>query len=174
MKIALLISVLLHAMLFVSFDLSGLGDSKNGNPEQLKQGTSDINKDIMPAPKKDTVTMKIISIPKPAESKSKVAMKKKTKKQQDAEDKAKANDCKYYFWGIGVTSNSDRTGTCIVGTVYPDYPAAQNGLKPGDRIINPDCGSIRGEEGTTLDLVWERNGQYFSKTIHRGKICIGN
>ncbi len=80
---------------------------------------------------------------------------------------------------------SDRIDRAIVMVVMPGYPAATDGLRPGDRIVGVSVGgkdvtaanqlvdTIHGALGKTIDVTYEQDG--VAKTIHiRPKPCPQN
>lgn len=87
------------------------------------------------------------------------------------------------FVGIGIYMVADEeSGRVVVYYPIPESPAERAGLKAGDFIISVNgteytyedfeniSDYIKGEEGTTVDLVVERNGERLSFSIVREKI----
>jgi carboxyl-terminal processing protease len=85
------------------------------------------------------------------------------------------------YVGIG-TEMALRDGAVIVLTVYPDSPAARAGLLPGDHIVSVDGKStegltmadlvplVRGDAGSNISLVIDRNGAALSFSMTREQI----
>ena len=91
------------------------------------------------------------------------------------------------FTGIGIYMVADEeNGKIIVVQPIPDSPAEKAGIKPGDAIINVDgkdysyedfytiADHIKGEEGTKVNLIIERDGKEISFEITRAKIEINS
>lgn len=87
------------------------------------------------------------------------------------------------YCGIGIhISLTKNTGEAKIVGVMPDTPAKKGGIKSGDIIkkvdnivVNKDnyyeaSNAIKGEEGTTVKLVVERDGKEISFNIKREKI----
>ena len=87
------------------------------------------------------------------------------------------------FYGIGIYMVADEeSGRVVVYYPIPDTPAEKAGIKPGDKIIkvdgieytNKDLSDIskyiKGEAGTKVNLVIERDGKELSFDIERAKI----
>lgn len=86
------------------------------------------------------------------------------------------------YSGIGVHISLSSNGEAKIIGVMPDTPAKKSGIKAGDKIIkindlvvNKDnyhqaSDAIKGEEGTTVVLVVERNGKQLTFTVTRMKI----
>lgn len=85
------------------------------------------------------------------------------------------------FSGIGVTVRPDPKGLTVV-SVIEDTPAADAGLRDGDRIVavgskplqgRPSSyatGLIRGEPGTQVTITVERDGRRSTKSIERAEV----
>ncbi len=99
-------------------------------------------------------------------------------KLQEYEEEVRGN-----FVGIGINMIKDKNSNRIA--IYypiPDSPAEKAGIKAGDLIIEVDgkeyfaddfeniSDYIKGEEGTDLHLVVERNGERLSFDLKRAKI----
>jgi C-terminal processing protease CtpA/Prc len=97
-------------------------------------------------------------------SKSKIAVKHKTKK-------TKKIKCEKYYTGVGIMTQPD---TCIITRVYKGYSAHKAGLISGDIIISPDCSSIRGPEGSIIKIKIMRETKIIDLNITREKICEQN
>ena len=87
------------------------------------------------------------------------------------------------FYGIGIYMIADdESGRIVVYDPIPGTPAEKAGIKRGDKIIRVDGKEytskelsdiskyIKGEEGTKVNLVIERDGQELSFDIERAKI----
>lgn len=89
------------------------------------------------------------------------------------------------FYGIGVSITEDKdNGGILVMQTYADSPAEEAGIKENDRIIGSGDISfvgmdldkavtyIRGEEGTTVMLTIERDGEVFELEVERRRIDV--
>lgn len=87
------------------------------------------------------------------------------------------------FYGIGIYMIADdESGRIVVYDPIPGTPAEKAGIKRGDKIIRVDGKEytskelsdiskyIKGEQGTKVNLVIERDGQELSFDIERAKI----
>ncbi|HKG01548.1 MAG TPA: S41 family peptidase [Conexibacter sp.] len=86
------------------------------------------------------------------------------------------------FSGIGVTVRPDPAGPLVVESVIQDTPAAQAGLRRGDRIVavngrslagRPSSASIaliKGEPGTKVGLTIARDGRRSTQRIERARV----
>ncbi len=87
------------------------------------------------------------------------------------------------FVGIGIYMIADKdSGRVVVYYPIPESPAEKAGIKAGDQIISVDgteytsddfdtiADYIKGEEGTTVKLVIDRNGERLDFEITREKI----
>ena len=87
------------------------------------------------------------------------------------------------FVGIGIYMIADKdSGRVVVYYPIPESPAEKAGVKAGDQIISVDgteytaddfntiADYIKGEEGTTVNLEVERNGERIKFEIKREKI----
>lgn len=87
------------------------------------------------------------------------------------------------YSGIGAILGTDETtGTAMISSVYDESPAKEAGLKSGDLILKIDGEStsdmelsdvstnIKGEEGTTVTLTIDRNGEQMDVTVERKDI----
>lgn len=87
------------------------------------------------------------------------------------------------FYGIGIYMVADEeSGRVVVYYPIPETPAEKAGIKPGDKIIKVDGNEytskdlsdiskyIKGEAGTKVNLVIERDGEELSFDIERAKI----
>ncbi len=87
------------------------------------------------------------------------------------------------FYGIGVTITKDEsTGQIVARGIVEDSPAEKAGLLEGDILISADdvlgadvdvstfAEAVRGEEGTTVSITYERDGQQNTIDVVRGKI----
>lgn len=87
------------------------------------------------------------------------------------------------YSGVGITMSVDsETGYILVVKVNKNSPAAEAGIKAddyitaveGESVIGMDtsdvANKVRGEEGTTVDVTFVRNGETFTKTLTRKSI----
>ena len=87
------------------------------------------------------------------------------------------------FYGIGIYMVADeKSGRVVVYYPIPDTPADKAGIKPGDKIIKVDgveytdkdlsniSKYIKGEAGTKVNLIIERDGKEISFDIERAKV----
>jgi len=86
------------------------------------------------------------------------------------------------YSGIGVWMRRADDGQVLVGSVQPGTPAEQAGLVAGDRIVSVGgaavgdtlqavAASLRGEAGTAVRLVIERDGIPRDLTVTRGQLA---
>jgi membrane-associated protease RseP (regulator of RpoE activity) len=87
------------------------------------------------------------------------------------------------FGGLGISVWTGKDGVKVAG-VIPNSPAEVIGLQSGDLIISangkelasvdPDLqvSYIRGEAGTSINLVIDRNGQIFSVSTKRAELSV--
>lgn len=74
--------------------------------------------------------------------------------------------------GLGVRIQPEETGIRIV-MVFPDSPAQEAGIEPGDLIFEADgkpvrqAGDLGGEEGSQVTVKFKRDGSEMTKTITR-------
>lgn len=74
--------------------------------------------------------------------------------------------------GLGVRIQPEEKGIRIVW-VFPESPAMESGIEPGDLIFEADgkavrqAGDLGGEEGSTVKLKLTRDGKELTKTITR-------
>ncbi len=87
---------------------------------------------------------------------------------QIANDEGPKEDCKNFYYGIGILSNPDSS----IIEIYGGYPADEAGLKLGYKVFCLE--PIRGDEIKDLDLIVERGDTKFNITVRRGKICLKN
>ena len=86
------------------------------------------------------------------------------------------------FSGIGVTVRPERGGGLVVESVIRGTPAAQAGLRPGDRVVavggrslsgrssSYAIGLIKGQPGTKVTLTIVRGGRRRSEAIERARV----
>lgn len=87
------------------------------------------------------------------------------------------------YSGIGAALlKDDESGYVEITRVYENSPAEEAGLREGDLIISADdvfaidvdvsdlAAAIRGEAGTTVDIVYVRNGETKEVTIERRQV----
>lgn len=137
-------------MLFMTGGGSGNGDEQDqGGGQGAKQ-----EGDILPKPSDaEPVEVQIVEIGP--------AVKKKLNIPHEADD------CPDFFGGIGIMHT--HIGNVI--TSAPEgYPAANAGIKVGDRLVTPVDG-IRGEPGTEVEVTFENETGLHTVTITRDKIC---
>jgi len=86
------------------------------------------------------------------------------------------------YSGIGVWMRRADDGQVLVGSVQPGTPAEQAGLVAGDRIVSVGgvavgdtlqavAASLRGEAGTAVRIVIERDGLPRDLTVTRGQLA---
>jgi len=85
--------------------------------------------------------------------------------------------------GAGLTKDAD-TGVVSISFVYDDSPAQAAGLQKGDVIISADgniaadmeltdfVNCVRGETGTTVSIVYERDGEENTVEVERAEIQV--
>jgi len=88
------------------------------------------------------------------------------------------------YYGIGVGFYVDEEGYAIISEVYTDSPALEAGIEAGDLLLEVSGQSvfgweaedisalIRGEEGTTVNMVLERNGETYSVDVERRNVIL--
>lgn len=90
------------------------------------------------------------------------------------------------FGGIGVAVTRDEQGHFVIASVYPDNPAAQAGLQPGDIIVAVDgalldtaapdlnqlLSAVRGEIGTRVILTIQRGAETFDVSMTRAEVLL--
>ena len=86
------------------------------------------------------------------------------------------------FSGIGVTVRPERDGGLAIDSVIRGTPAAQAGLRPGDRIVAVNgrslagkpssygIGLIKGAPGTPVTLTLVRHGRRFAQRVERARV----
>lgn len=84
------------------------------------------------------------------------------------------------YSGIGVTFSQDTDKNYVVISVEKESPAEGAGLKPGDILLSVDgkeyenmdmmANAIKGEEGTSVELTYSRNGEEATASMTRKKI----
>jgi len=89
------------------------------------------------------------------------------------------------FGGLGISVWTSKGGVKVAG-VMPNSPADNIGLQTGDLIISANgtelsaiepenqVGFIRGEAGSTINLVIDRDGNVFSVSTQRAGISVQN
>lgn len=90
------------------------------------------------------------------------------------------------YVGIGIYMTQDRYGNVVVLLPIEGSPAEEAELKTGDiitKVNGEDCtgmelsvvaNKVKGEEGTTVDLEIQREGEKINKTIVRRTVQINN
>ncbi len=152
MKRSLALSMFLHMLPILLFFFLGGGDTSNGDKNKGK-GQEQQAGDILPKPNdKDTPTeielVKLDGIKKP-----KVVPHEK-------------DDCIEFFGGIGIMHGFNN----VITSAPSGYPAANSGIKPGDRVISP-IELIRGEIGTEVEVSYENENGIHTVKLIRDKIC---
>lgn len=84
------------------------------------------------------------------------------------------------FSGIGVAFTQDEDGTYVVNRVMEGGPAELGGMKAGDILLEVDgksyedsnqmAAAIRGEEGTSVDITYKRDGAKKTVTLVRSEV----
>jgi len=89
------------------------------------------------------------------------------------------------FGGLGISVWTGKTGVKIAG-VIPNSPAESIGLQAGDLIVSANgtelsaiepenqVSHLRGEAGTSISLVVNRNGDVFSVSTKRMELSVQN
>lgn len=86
------------------------------------------------------------------------------------------------YSGIGIWLRRADDGQVLVGSVQPGTPAELSGLLAGDRIVSVDragvgdslqsvAATLRGEPGSAVSLVVERDGNDLDLTVTRGDLA---
>ena len=99
----------------------------------------------------------------------------------DAEYAEYSTDLAGNFVGIGVTLQRGDDGNALIVQVHDGSPAKESGLLAGDVIVAADglrftdgyeaaFNAIAGEEGSTVEIVYRRNGEERSVRITRGPV----
>ena len=154
---ALLLSITIH--IFLSLLITGGNSSGEGDGKHKGRPNKNINVKIIDKPSEEE--NKEPPLPPKSKSKIKIAKKKEPKK------KAPPVECKDWYGGIGINQNFIDQ----VLIVHPGYPAYKAGIKSGDKIISPEMSEIRGEPGTKVTIVIDRDGQILTFNLIRDKIC---
>jgi len=159
---SLIASMIAHALLLGSLVIPGCDKKGRGGIGEGKYKSEGEN-----SPKEDKYS--IVDKPKEVEV-SLVPMSEETKAllNRPEEKKVKKPDCLKFFGGIGITYNFFDSK---VLTVHSGYPAEAAGLQKDDIIISPPNGLIKGKIGTSVDIVYIRNGLITKVIMIRGKIC---
>lgn len=84
------------------------------------------------------------------------------------------------FYGIGVAFTQDEDGTFVVNRVMEESPAELVGMKAGDILLKVDgktyedankmAAAIRGEEGSSVEITYKRNGTKKTVSLVRGEV----
>lgn len=84
------------------------------------------------------------------------------------------------FYGIGVAFTQDEDGTFVVNRVMEESPAELAGMKAGDILLKVDgktyedankmAAAIRGEEGSSVEITYKRNGTKKTVSLVRGEV----
>ena len=94
----------------------------------------------------------------------------------EAELEQYMNDSSGSFVGVGITLSESPDGRPMVTRVFPDSPASEAGVKPGDIIVSIDgakqdwtieeaVSAIRRESGEEVKIVWDRDGVEIATTM---------
>lgn len=165
----ILISLIIHAILFGSLGPKGCGSGSGGgragtytggDSGSEKGANKDINVDIIEKP-----------------NKSEVEQVKDEKKDEKADivtqqmSKPKRRECDKWFGGVGIQITFQNPLGTEITQVYSGYPADEAGLRAGDIILWVDSKEIRGEPGTTVKMIILRGGQELHFSIVRDRIC---
>ncbi len=91
------------------------------------------------------------------------------------------------FHGVGMVVQRTQEGALEIIRVYPDSPAEEAGLRAGDQIIGVDgelitdntaraldqaVDKIRGEDGTPVTIMIQRDGEALDIVATRGKVNV--
>lgn len=89
--------------------------------------------------------------------------------EQKIENKQQEIDCEHWYGGVGYIHGFDDT----VQSVAKGYEAERKGLKVGDRVVGvqSENGQIKGEPGTKIVLVIERDGSIIYISMTRERVC---
>lgn len=84
------------------------------------------------------------------------------------------------YEGVGISFAEDKKGNMVVVQVMSKSPAKKAGIKEGDYILKVDgkkykdsekmAAAIRGDAGTKVKVIFERDGKQFTKTLKRASI----
>ena len=84
------------------------------------------------------------------------------------------------FYGIGVAFTQDDDGSFVVNRVMEASPAELAGMKAGDILLKVDgksyedsnkiAAAIRGDEGTSVEITYERDGVSKTVSLVRGEV----
>lgn len=163
----LIISVVLHALLFVGFGLSsGEGEGEGeGEGDSTHQAPESSDTKIIDKPQEKQEIELIEITPEQQE------ILDQARKKQKEQEKQKESECKESFGGIGVMIAFGYEYTTITEAVK-NYPAYNAGLQAGDIILEPSLLQIKGEIGTSVQLTIKRGSNTFKIDLIRDKICI--
>ena len=99
---------------------------------------------------------------------------------EEYEELVESTNGSYYGIGVGILEEED-TGKVLVTYVYDDSPAKEAGMQTGDYIIEAEgvrdfedidalIELVKGEEGTEVSIVVERDGEEIAMTMKRAVI----
>lgn len=84
------------------------------------------------------------------------------------------------FTGVGIAFSQDTDGSFVVNRVMEGGPAELGGMKAGDLILKVDgkvyedsnemAGAIRGEEGSSVEITYERNDREKTVSLVRAEV----
>lgn len=152
-KRGLTLSSLIHLALLIALVLPYIKSGDGTNTEPQPAGSTEKTGDIIPKESEEEqkeIVVELVDLPK--------------KKAQPA----KGHECKGDNWygGIGVVHNGHKISEVAVG-----YPAYRAGVRVGDETIS-NIDVIRGEPGTSMNLVVIRDGVMLYFEMVREKICL--
>lgn len=159
MRLYILLSILLHTILFSLFIFNN-----EKYQEQLRNKKVFIDLNIVEVNITDENTFE------ENEEKGEVAVNKKIENKKE-------NTCENFYIGIGIVSNlviKNDEYWLLVNKVYETYPAYKAGIRVGDLILEKEPIRDGGPIGSVIDLVIDRNGEIFVLSVNRGKICVEN
>lgn len=150
----ILVSLLLHAALFIPLYLNG-GNGGGGGPAEVTGKGAQAEK---------------IEIVVKKEEKPVVEAPPTVKEEQGPKRPEPVEaTCPKFFGGVGMQFNNFNMLGQII-KVFPGYPASEVGLQVDDIFDIPEEG-IRGEIGTEITLRVTRGHEVFLVRMVRAKIC---
>lgn len=96
-----------------------------------------------------------------------------------------SNAGEFYGIGCGISFDPD-ANSCYIGSVDPDHPAEEAGIKVGDFFYKVDgqdvtgwlpaevSAVVRGQEGTTVELTMLRDGEEIEFSIKRARVEVAS
>lgn len=152
---SLTLSLLLHALpILIILFLTGGGNNTGGGTTHTKDKDS-----IQAKPNKDAPTeVTLVKLPG----------KQKPKPRTNPSVPHSDEQCDDFYGGIGIVHNYvDNTVT----EAPLGYPAANAGIKPGDRILSR-VDELRGTIGTEVELIYQNEDGLHQVILIRDKICL--